>query len=191
MDPRLVVRARRGDQPAFEALTLASHPRFFRLAFGILCHPVLSEEAVQQAFIDIWRQLRRLRDPERFDAWCCRFVVDACRAEAARRPPAPTAEAGAVARPAQAMGPFGARIDPGQIGRGFEQLSLDDRAALVLRYQLGLSPEDAVFALGAPAAGAADRLESALTALRETLDAEVRAAPEANAPVAVAAEGIG
>ena len=79
MDRELVVRAQGGDQRAFEALTVASHPRLFRLAHGVLRDASLAEETTQQAFIDIWRFLRRLSDASHYEAWSYRILLDACR----------------------------------------------------------------------------------------------------------------
>lgn len=185
MDPRLVVRARRGEQPAFEALTVACHPRLYRLAYGILRDPVLAEEAVQQAFIDIWRHLRRLRDTERFDAWSCRFVVAACRAEASRQPQAPPAGMEPIAVPAPSPGPFSAAIDREAIGRGFRQLSFDDRTVLVLRHLLRMPADEAAWAAGATAGSGRARVDGAVAALREKLDAT--AARGLDGPAAVEA----
>ena len=82
MDQELVVRAQQGDQRAFETLTAADHPRLFRVAHGILGDPHLAEDATQQAFLDIWRNIPRLRDPAKFEGWSYRLLVHACYAEA-------------------------------------------------------------------------------------------------------------
>lgn len=63
MDHDLVTRAQQGDQRAFESPTVAHHPRLFRVAQGILRDPHLAEDATQQAFLDIWRHIQRLREP--------------------------------------------------------------------------------------------------------------------------------
>jgi len=92
MDHELVALAQQGDQRAFESLTLAHHTRLFRVAYGILRDHHLAEDATQQAFLDIWRYIRRLRDPGKFNGWSYRLLVHACYAEAKRA----KAAAGAV-----------------------------------------------------------------------------------------------
>ena len=82
MDQDLVVRAQGGDQRAFETLTASEHPRLFRVAHGILGDPHLAEDATQQAFLDIWRNIPRLRDPAKFEGWSYRVLVHACYATA-------------------------------------------------------------------------------------------------------------
>src|SRR5512140_2071093 len=79
MDRTLVERAGRGDHDAFSALVLATGDHLFRVARLILRDRERAEDAVQDAFERVWRQLPRLRDVERFDAWSMRILVNACR----------------------------------------------------------------------------------------------------------------
>ena len=69
MDTDLVVRAQGGDQGAFASLATASYGRLHRVAQNILSDLQLAEDATQQAMLEMWRSLPRLRDPERFEAW--------------------------------------------------------------------------------------------------------------------------
>ena len=173
MDKDLVVRAQQGDQRAFEALAVSSHPRLFRAAHGILRDPTAAEDATQQALIDIWRFLRRLRDPARFEAWSYRILVNACRDELKRRPDWVGDERVLQAR-ADGIDPYGSVADRDQLGRGFARLSLEHRAVIVLRYLLDLSVEDTAEALGVAPGTVASRLSRALAALRAALDADAR-----------------
>jgi len=145
MDPGLVMRAQQGDEVAFAAIAQAAHGRFKQVAYRILHDRHLAEDAMQQALMDIWRKLPRLRDPERFDAWSYRFLVHACYAQSNRRPlgfDLPTS-----IEPSQ---PDGTALvnDRDQLERGFARLSVDHRAVLVLRFYLDLSVEDTAMALG-------------------------------------------
>ncbi len=180
MDPELVMRAQQGDQRAFEALTVASHPRLFRVAYGILRDPALAEDATQQAFIDIWRFLRRLRDPARFEAWSYRLLVNACYDEARRQPAGATAGEVPTALEASRADPFGAVVDRDQLSRGFARLSVEHRAVIVMRYLLDLPVDETAEALGVPAGTVASRLNRALTALRAALEADARPGPTAS-----------
>ncbi len=183
MDRELVVRAQGGDQRAFEALTVATHPRLFRLAHGVLREALLAEEATQQAFIDIWRFLRRLPDPSHFEAWSYRILLDACRDASGGQPGRATGSAASEALPevgSSGPDPFGGVMDRDQLGRGFARLSVDDRAVIVMRYLLDLSVEDTAAALGVSPGTVASRLERALLALRAALDADVRLVPGAS-----------
>jgi DNA-directed RNA polymerase specialized sigma24 family protein len=168
MDPVLVRRAQGGDEVAFAAIAQAAHGRFKQVAFRILRDRHLAEDAMQQALMDIWRKLPRLRDPERFDAWSYRFLVHACYAEAKRQrvgfgdlPPAPIA-----------LGDTGLVNDRDQLERGFARLSLEHRAVLVLRYYLDLSVDEVAEALGISPGTAKSRLNRARAKLRLALHAD-------------------
>ena len=82
MRVRLVEQAMGGDQEAFAALAAESVDGCYRLAYRILRDPHRAQDAAQQALLGAWRDLPTLRDPERFDAWLHRLVVNACYAEA-------------------------------------------------------------------------------------------------------------
>lgn len=173
------MRAQQGDQRAFETLMISIHPRLFRVAHGILRDPALAEDAVQQALLDAWRFLRRLRDPARFEAWSFRIVVNACRDEARRRPDWVSAESVLMVRPAKGDA-FGQVLDRDQLARGFARLSVEHRAVIVMRRLLELSVEDTAEALGVPPGTVASRLNRALSALRAALEADARPGPSAS-----------
>ena len=67
------------------SLNLRLMPAFL-LARAILGTAEEAEDAVQEAFISAWRALPTLHDPDRFDAWFSRIVVNACRMAMRRRP---------------------------------------------------------------------------------------------------------
>jgi RNA polymerase sigma-70 factor (ECF subfamily) len=65
----LVERAREGDHAAFrELIDLESH-RCYAIAIRIVRDVERAHDAVQQTFLVAWRELPRLRDPDRFQAW--------------------------------------------------------------------------------------------------------------------------
>jgi len=64
---RLVERARDGDESAFSDLVDLDGDRCYAIAYRILRDVERAQDAVQQAFLLAWRELPRLRDPERFE----------------------------------------------------------------------------------------------------------------------------
>ena len=74
----LVEAASRGDHEAFEVLATSAGDRLYAVARLILRAADLAEDAVQEALVRAWQQLPSLRDPDRFDAWLHRLVVNAC-----------------------------------------------------------------------------------------------------------------
>ena len=73
MDRDLVVAAQRGDQSAFVDLIRPRARRLLTMARQIVGNPDPAEDALQDALVLAWRDLRGLRDPDRFDA--CALAV--------------------------------------------------------------------------------------------------------------------
>ena len=174
MDPHLVVKAQQGDQQAFESLTVANHSRLYRVAYSILRDRHLAEDATQQAFLDIWRNLRRLKEPSKFNGWSYRLLVHACYAEAKRRPdwlPQGDLQPGHVPVAPDA---YGSVIDRDQLERGFRYLSVEHRTVIVLRCLLDMPMEQVAETLGISPGTVGSRLSRAVAALRAALEAESR-----------------
>jgi RNA polymerase sigma-70 factor (ECF subfamily) len=174
MDVDIVVQAQNGDRAAFEALTVASHPRLYRAALGILRDQHLAEDATQQALIEVWRYLRRLRDPAKYEAWSYRLLVRACVAEGKGRPQwVPEAEMRAADEP-RTPDAFLAVVDRDELEHGFERLSVEHRAVIVLRYLLDMPLEEVADVLDVRVGTVGSRLNRAMQSLRAALEADAR-----------------
>jgi RNA polymerase sigma factor (sigma-70 family) len=174
VDEELVRRAQQGDQEAFEAFVLGSHARLLRVAQGVLRDRHVAEDATQQAFLDIWRDIRRLRDPAKFEGWSYRLLLRVCYAEAKRMPKWVSDSQIPIAAEPRVGDVFGVVVDRDQLRRGFEHLSPDHRAVIVLRYLADLTPEQVAEALGIPRKTVYSRLGRAMDALRAALETETR-----------------
>src|SRR5262249_38686196 len=144
----------------------------------ILRDPELARDAVQETLLIAWRRLRGLRDPDRFDAWLHRLLVNASLDLVRRRKRRVIeVELLTIAAPnaSDAAGPVAGRdllvaalagLDPGH------------RAVAVLHYYLGMPLPDVAQAVGIPLGTAKSRLHYALAAMRASVLAEpsVRAA---------------
>src|SRR3954451_8903710 len=84
MERKLVERAMHGDEGAFDALIGRVGDQLHSVARRILRDPYLAEDATQRALLEAWRHLPSLRDPDRFEAWLYRLLVNACHREAQR-----------------------------------------------------------------------------------------------------------
>ena len=84
MERDLVLRARNGDHEAFTALASAAFARLYRTARLILRSDDQAADAVQDSLLAAWLHIRAVRDPDRFDAWLNRLLVNACYREARR-----------------------------------------------------------------------------------------------------------
>jgi RNA polymerase sigma-70 factor (ECF subfamily) len=174
MDEELVVLAQQGDRQAFESLTLAHYTRLYRVAKSILRERYMAEDATQEALLDIWRYIRRLRDPSRFNGWSYRLLVHACYAEAKRGAP----KAGEV-EPlsediASTADEYRSVMDRDQLDRAFRRMSLDHRAVIVLRHLLGMTPEEVAEVLSVPRQTVYSRLRRAEASLQSALEADAR-----------------
>lgn len=174
MEQDLVVGAQRGDQRAFERLTAAHHPRLFRVAYGILRDRHLAEDVTQEAFIDIWRTIRRLRDPAKFEGWSYRLLVRRCYVEARRRSPALSDGLGMSFEEHVTRDDYATVIDRDQLDRGFRRLSLEHRTVIVLRCLLDMPMDQVAEALGVAPGTVGSRLNRALASLRAAIEADAR-----------------
>jgi RNA polymerase sigma-70 factor (ECF subfamily) len=185
MQRELVARAQQGDREAFSALARASAGRLHATAQLILRHPDRADDAVQDALVEAWRDIRGLRDPERLDAWLHRLLVRSCHRHAKRdrRRSVVEIELGPSHEPLVADGSRGI-ADRDEIGRAFRRLHEDQRAVLALVYFADLSLADAAVALGVPVGTVKSRLNRAMVALRAALAAEERLPAAAKGQVA-------
>ena len=175
MDRTLVERAQKGDHAAFAALAEAATGRLYGVATLILRDPDRAQDAVQDALVSAWRDVRALRDPDAWEAWIHRLVVRACYREADRHrrhrllsdsfdPTPPTVGDGSRDL-----------ADRDEIERGFRRLNVEQRTILVLHFHVGLSSAETSLVLGIPEGTARTRLHRALRAMRAALEADARA----------------
>jgi RNA polymerase sigma-70 factor, ECF subfamily len=174
MDRAIVEQAAGGDRDAFGALARVHADRLYAIALRILHDTGRSEDAVQQALVNAWRELPRLRNPDRFDVWLHRILINACYEEARR-----TREWSSQIRVLPIDGPASPDetrhlADRDEIDRGFRRLPPEQRAILVLHHYLGLAPSEIAETLGIPVGTARSRLHYAHRAMRAALEAESR-----------------
>jgi RNA polymerase sigma-70 factor (ECF subfamily) len=174
MDADIVVRAQHGDQASFASLTEAIDDRFHGVAFGILRDMELAQDAVQAAMLTLWRDLPKLRDPAAFEAWSYRLLVRACYAESRRARRWLPNLAGGTAGDQPVEGGFAAVVDRDQLERGFRNLSVDQRAVVVLHHYLDMPLDRVAQTLDIPEGTARSRLFRAVAALRAALEADAR-----------------
>jgi RNA polymerase sigma-70 factor, ECF subfamily len=175
MQRDLVVRAQEGDLDAFSTLTAGSTDRLYAAARLILRDDERAADAVQNALLQAWINIRGLRDAGRFDAWIHRLLVRACfrAAKRDRRRRILEIKLDPVVGPAI---PDAQRLVAirDQLDRGFQRLSPDQRAVIVLYHYLGLSLTEAADALDIPLGTMQSRLSRATSAMRGWLEADDR-----------------
>jgi RNA polymerase sigma-70 factor (ECF subfamily) len=170
----LVDRAKQGDAEAFDALARTVGDRCMAIAYRILRDADLADDAVQAALITAWRELRTLRDPDRFEPWLHRILTHECYAEARRRTRwSADIRVLPVDRERETDGILTVN-DRDQLERAFRRLTLEQRAVLVFRHYLDLTLVEVADRLGIPVGTAKSRLHHATAALRASLEADAR-----------------
>jgi len=172
MQRALVERAMRGDHEAFGDLVRASTDRLYAVASLILRDGDRGQDAVQEALVAAWRDVRGLRDPDAWDAWLYRLVVRACyrvakgdrRRQVVELSVAPTG--GSTTGPDHA----GALADRDHLSRALATLPIDQRTVLVAHFYLGLPINHTAAVLGIPTGTCKSRLARGLDALRATVE---------------------
>ena len=172
MSSELVERAQQGDHEAFDALATAAYHRMYAIARRILRDGYAAEDAVQDALVRAWRDLRALRDPDRFDAWLHRLLVRACMDHVERRKRRSVEVAALDLDPGAVDDQLGRLVDRDELERAFLQLPVGQRAALVLTYYVGMSAPEVGAILGIPAGTVASRLHYGARAMRAAISAE-------------------
>jgi RNA polymerase sigma-70 factor, ECF subfamily len=168
-DIELVDRARRGDHDAFATLVRQATPRLYGAARLILRQPDRAEDAVQDALVLAWRDIRSLREPRAWDAWLYRLTVRACYRSATRHRRHEVAELPDDLDHAAGSDFSSALDDRDRLSRQLNRLPVDQRTVVVLHFYLDLPLTDAAEILGVPVGTAKSRLHRALDAMRTSM----------------------
>jgi len=176
----LVRQARNGDRDAYDVLVTGLIDHLYRIARLILRDYDSAEDAVQEALVRCWRDLPRLREPERFDAWLNRILLNAITDEARSRRHHGAAVTLLRIEPVEGDGSVGL-ADRDEIARLFDRLSIEHRMVIVLHHYLGLTVDEAAKAIGIPVGTAKSRLHYATASLRAAFEADARRASSGRA----------
>jgi RNA polymerase sigma-70 factor (ECF subfamily) len=151
------------------ALVTARVGDSYRLARAILLDDGDAEDAVQEASLAAWRQRGSLRDPDRFDAWFERILVNQCRDQLRKRRRAVKVAASPIGFEAPAVAPeTGTDAD---LDRAIDALDVDHRIVVLLRYWQDRTVDDIAERVGIPPGTVKSRLHHALRSLRASLEA--------------------
>ena len=164
-DGDLVRLARTGDAAAFRLLVERHRAMALARAVRLGAHPGDADDVVQEAFLQAFTALDRLRDPDRFGAWLAGIVLNVHRAATRRAPPLLLADWPEDLHPASVEGlPSAEDLDRAEaLGAALAGLPAGQRRAVELYYYAGLPAAQI-----APSPGAAKAsLHKARRRLRE------------------------
>jgi RNA polymerase sigma-70 factor (ECF subfamily) len=77
-DDELIMTCLRGDRHAFRLLMQAHQRYAYALAFRLLHDDDRAKDAVQEAFIQVWKKLSTYRPEIKFNTWLYKIVVHRC-----------------------------------------------------------------------------------------------------------------
>jgi RNA polymerase sigma-70 factor (ECF subfamily) len=164
--PQTDARARRA--AAFRELADRHLEASYRLARAILDDPVEAEDATHDAFETAWKAWDSLRDPERFERWFDRIIVNTCRNRLRRRRAlsfvafVPEISGEPVERDVASS----QAVDRDTLERAIARLGVDQRLVVALRFYRDMSVDDIAARTGVPVGTVKSRLHYAMTALR-------------------------
>jgi RNA polymerase sigma-70 factor (ECF subfamily) len=175
IDDYLVVSARLGDRRAFARLAMRWQKKLLVHAWRLLRDEEAAKDAVQDAWAEIVRGLKKLRDERAFGAWAYRIVTRRCAREIGNKRQSRMLQeallADAVVAP-QSGGPEPTDDGVDQMRQAVRALPPQQQAALALYYFEELSVGEVAVALDVPVGTVKTRLLHARRSLNQTLSGE-------------------
>lgn len=181
MDERQAIhRLKRGDINGLETLVRQHQVRAVRTAYLITQDRALAEDVVQAAFLRAYQRIHQFDDTRPFAPWFMRSVVNAAIQAAQGRENNPSLDEAdgeitfADLIPDSAPG-LDEVVEQTEVQRmvreALQKLPPDQRAAVVLRYYLGMSEDEMSDQMHVPPGTVKWRLHAARKQLRGWLDA--------------------
>lgn len=166
-DRELVAAARRRDPAAFDVLLRPLIEPGYRLAYSMLQRREEAEDAVQEAALNAWRSIHRLReDTDTIRPWFLTIVVNQCRMVRRSRWWTVITKSDLDDRSEHAEERWVGRLD---LARALGDMRPGDRAALWLRFGEDLSIEQVAEVLGVSHSAAKARVYRAAGRLRPAI----------------------
>jgi RNA polymerase sigma factor (sigma-70 family) len=173
-DEALIALLERGQEDALAELYDRYGQIAYSLAYRMLRNETLAEDAVQEAFLTVWRNAARFV-PERAKAstWLLTIVhrraVDLVRREERRRTEPFTPSAEATSSEGSAADAAWLRLQRERVQDALRRLPDEQREALELAYYGGFTQSELAERLGQPLGTIKSRMFAGLARLRELL----------------------
>lgn len=173
MDDDLIAHAQHGDQQAFQLLVERYADIAWRTAWVLLANRTMAEDVLQDAWLDVWRNLKRFQAGRSFRPWLLSVVANRCRTLARRmalpsisleqHPGVLTGQMASVEDVAQI---YLRREADAELRAAFALLSADQRQIIQLRFFAELELHEIAEILQIPLGTVKSRLHRAIDALR-------------------------
>jgi RNA polymerase sigma-70 factor (ECF subfamily) len=193
-DADLVARVSRKDHVAFEALMRRYNGRLFRVARSILKNDAEAEDALQEAYLEVYRHIAQFRGGSQLSTWLTRIVINQAlmRVRKEKRDRVVLSfgrrQSGAVHEPEAGMPDINEVADervesPGEsavrgeirriLERRIDELPVTFRTVFVMREVEEMSVEETAECLSIPEATVRTRLFRARALLRAALSRDL------------------
>jgi RNA polymerase sigma-70 factor, ECF subfamily len=187
-DAALMLRVKRGDRPAFEALVDKYKRPIVNLIYRTIGDAIEAEDLAQTTFIQVFRSAHRYRDSAKFSTWLYTIARNLCYNELRRRSRHP-AESLDAAHPDHEEHPLhqvadGRELTPpdrllqkeleGRIQEALAALPPNQRLALLLCRQEELSYEEIARVVGCSVSATKSLIHRARETLRQRLKPYLR-----------------
>lgn len=152
------------DMEAFARQVEALRPRLYRTAYCYLGSEAAALDAVDEAVYRALRSLKRLRQPEYFDTWLTRILLNECAREKKRR---------SRLRPLEDAAELSQEdYDSLPLHEAIRRLPGELRDVVILRFFSGMTQAETAQALELPQGTVATRQRRALQLLKLDLEEE-------------------
>lgn len=166
-DHDLISKARRGHVEAYNVLITRWEKRVFNYLYRLVGQREDALDLSQDVFLKAYQNLKKLEDPAKFAGWLFRIAHN--EAYSLLRKNRPEGEISAELKTAEASG----RLYPVElnlaVARALDQLSPDQREAVLLKIYQGFKFEEMAEILNCPVSTIKSRLYTALDLLKQTL----------------------
>jgi RNA polymerase sigma-70 factor (ECF subfamily) len=165
----ILERAIQGDGESFADLVDGHLARMDATARLILRDPELARDAVQECLIRAWRDLPKLRESDRLEAWLYRLTVHACYDLLRQRRRRPVEVELSLSDSPSVPDHAASIVEAEQVHRALGRLDAKHRAVVALFYLVGMPLTEVAATLGVPVGTAKSRLHHSLVTMRATL----------------------
>ena len=153
------------DNQEFQNRVRACERRLYATAYLLLHVTADCEDAVQEAVLRAWQRLPGLRNPQYFETWLTRIVINECKSQLRRR--SRRGETELSPRLAAPVSP-----EP-ELHAALTALKWKYRVVLTLKYIDGYTIEEIAHILTLPRGTVASRLDQAKRLLRAQMKGEI------------------
>lgn len=169
----LILRCQAGDRAAFEELVALYGPRLRYYVRKLLGHAQLTEDVLQEVWLDVYRTVPRLAHIAAFPAWIYRIVRDHTNRQLRKQNRAlqPLTDEQDIADSAQDWTTDEITAEDAQcVHAALDELPPEQREVLVLRFLEEMTYEDIARVVGCRLGTVRSRIHYAKLALRRLLE---------------------